>query len=69
MRTALVLAGAGRASYWDALLIATAAEAGCKSILTEDLADGAALHGVRIINPFGGPQLTSNARALLFPGA
>jgi predicted nucleic acid-binding protein len=34
---------AGPASYWDALLVATAAEAGCTLILTEDLQDGATL--------------------------
>jgi predicted nucleic acid-binding protein len=69
VRTALALAGAGRASYWDALLVATAAEAGCTAILTEDLSDGAMLHRVRIVNPFGGNQLTEPARRLLFPDA
>jgi len=50
----------------DALLLATAGEAGCRIILTEDLADGADLAGVRIRNPFsptGG--LTEQARVLL----
>lgn len=42
-----------RASYWDALLVATAAEAGCTFVLSEDMADGAVLGGVRIHNPFG----------------
>jgi predicted nucleic acid-binding protein len=37
IRTALADAVTRRASYWDALLIATAAEAGCTLILTEDL--------------------------------
>ena len=67
VRAALALAASGRASYWDALLIATAAEAGCTAILTEDLADGTALHGVRIVHPFDGPELTHSARTLLFP--
>src|SRR5438093_422335 len=40
VRTALADAVAGRASYWDALLPATAAEAGCRLTLTEDLAHG-----------------------------
>ena len=40
VRTALAIAASGRASYWDALLVHTAAEAGCTAILTEDLADG-----------------------------
>jgi predicted nucleic acid-binding protein len=52
VRTALGEATAGRASYWDALLVATAAEAGCVVILTEDLADGTSLAGVEIHNPF-----------------
>ena len=37
VRTALTTAASGRASYWDALLVNTAAEAGCTAILTEDL--------------------------------
>ena len=48
---------AGRTSYWDALLITTAAEAGCSAILTEDMADGTTLSGVRIINPFAGDDI------------
>lgn len=66
VRTALADAVAGRASYWDALLVATAAEAGCRMILTEDLADGATLGGVVIHNPFAaGDGLTERARGLL----
>jgi predicted nucleic acid-binding protein len=66
VRAALTHAVAGHASYWDALLIATAAEAGCTLILTEDLQDGSTLGGVEIHNPFdpaGG--LTARARQLL----
>jgi predicted nucleic acid-binding protein len=69
VRTALALAGAGRARYWDALLVATAAEAGCTEILTKDLSDGATLQGLRIINPFSGSELAEPARGLLFPDA
>jgi predicted nucleic acid-binding protein len=52
VRGALGEAASGRASYWDALLVATAAEAGCVAIITEDLADGAAVGDVRIRHPF-----------------
>jgi predicted nucleic acid-binding protein len=52
VRTALADAAAGRASYWDALLLATAGEAGCLAILTEDLTHGGELGGVRSYNPF-----------------
>jgi len=52
VRTALASAAGGRASYWDTLLVATAAESGCTAILTEDLAHGSTLHGVQVVNPF-----------------
>ena len=66
IRAAMANAAAGRASYWDALLVATAAQAGCTLLLTEHMADGARLGGVEIHNPFtrsGG--LTARARRLL----
>jgi predicted nucleic acid-binding protein len=66
VRTALADAAGGRASYWDALLLATAAEAGCVAILTEDLADGEELGGIRIHNPFAAAGgLTDETRAML----
>jgi predicted nucleic acid-binding protein len=63
--SALTTAASGRASYWDALLVATAAEAGCLTILTEDLADGTLLLGVTVLNPFAGNLLTPAVAALL----
>jgi len=65
VRSALTSAAAAKASYWDALLVITATEAGCGAILTEDLADGTVLSGVRIINPFAGTALSAEAEALL----
>lgn len=50
VRLALDAAAAGRAAYWDALLVASAAEAGCAVVLTEDMAAGGALFGVRIVD-------------------
>ena len=52
IRAAMPYAAAGRASYWDALLISTAAEAGCTLILTEDLQDSSLVGAVEIHNPF-----------------
>ena len=52
VRAALLVAATGRLSYWDALLLATAAEGGCEAILTEDMASGALVEGIRVINPF-----------------
>ena len=65
VRTALAAASVGRASYWDALLVATAAEAGCAVVLTEDMAGGSSLDGVRVLNPFADGDLAPAARSLL----
>jgi predicted nucleic acid-binding protein len=56
---------AGQASYWDALLVATAAEVGCTAILTEDLADGSTVQGVRIMDPFSDAAPTPLVARLL----
>lgn len=39
-------------SYWDGLIVASAASYGCQRLLTEDLNDGQVIAGVRIENPF-----------------
>lgn len=39
-------------SFWDALIVASAQSAGCTNLLTEDLAHGQELDGVRVVNPF-----------------
>ena len=57
VRSALAVAETQRTAYWDALLIATAAEAGCTAILTEDMSHGSSLYGVRILNPFIGDEV------------
>lgn len=53
MRIALNAATTRRLSFWDALLLATASAGGCTMILTEDMADGTTVQGMRIVNPFG----------------
>lgn len=65
VRQALALAAERRASYWDALLVATAAEGGCTAILSEDMHDGLELAGVRVIDPFGAGGLSAAACAFL----
>jgi predicted nucleic acid-binding protein len=62
---ALDSSATGSASYWDALLLATAAEAGCTAVLTEDLSPGQVYLGVRIVAPFANDGLSSEAQALL----
>jgi predicted nucleic acid-binding protein len=41
-----------RISFWDALIIASAAKAGAVRLLSEDLKAGQVIAGVRIENPF-----------------
>jgi len=43
---------AHKISFWDALIVAAAREAGCDELLSEDLGDGATVAGVRVRNPF-----------------
>ena len=39
-------------AWWDALLLASAGQAGCRLFLTEDLNDGQLYGDVRVIDPF-----------------
>lgn len=39
-------------SFWDALIVRSAASAGCGRLLSEDLSHGQVIEGVRIENPF-----------------
>jgi predicted nucleic acid-binding protein len=39
-------------SIWDAIVVSTAAEAGCRLLLSEDMQDGFTWHGLTIVNPF-----------------
>jgi predicted nucleic acid-binding protein len=67
---ALAEASAGRFSYWDALLLATADLAGCTVLLTEDMTDGARLGGVEVVHVFGPDGISERAQAALAaPGA
>ena len=65
IRLAIEGATDGNVSYWDALLIATAAEAGYTAIVTEDLTDGVILNGVRVVHPFTAEELPDRVRSLL----
>lgn len=39
-------------SFWDASVLRSAKQAGCRVLLTEDLQDQREIDGVRIVNPF-----------------
>jgi predicted nucleic acid-binding protein len=69
VRAALAQAQRGQASYWDALLVATAAEGGCAVVLSEDMADGGRLGAARIVDPFAETGLSAAAQAVLGLGA
>ena len=49
---AIDLSIAHRISFWDALILASAAAAGCALLYSEDFATGQTLAGVRVVNPF-----------------
>lgn len=41
-----------RISFWDALIVESAAHAKCISLLSGDLNNGQLIRGVKVINPF-----------------
>ncbi len=49
---AVKLANRSALSFYDALIVAAAAEAGCSELLSEDLQHGRSVGGVTIRNPF-----------------
>ena len=49
---AIDLAEAHRLSIWDAIVVAAAAKAECRLLLSEDMQDGFTWNGVTIANPF-----------------
>jgi predicted nucleic acid-binding protein len=38
-------------SFWDALIVASAEQAGATQLLTDDLNSGQSIAGIKIINP------------------
>jgi predicted nucleic acid-binding protein len=41
-----------RFSFWDALVLRSAQQSGCRVLLTEDFQDGREIDGIKIVNPF-----------------
>lgn len=48
-------------SFWDALIVQAARQSGCAQLLSEDMATGAVIAGVRIVNPFAAPPEAPSA--------
>ena len=61
----LTLMAAGRLSYWDALLVTAARDAGCLVLLTEDMQDGARFGALEIVNPFAAAGPSDRLKALM----
>ena len=59
---ALDLAFAHQLNIWDAIIFSSAANAGCRLLLSEDLADGFIWKSVTVVNPF-----SSSKNPLLSP--
>ncbi len=47
------LAATHRFSFWDGVVLASAAEGGCRLLLSDDLQEGFTWNGVTATNPFG----------------
>jgi predicted nucleic acid-binding protein len=60
-------AEAGRFSFWDAVILASAEEAGCTICVSEDMGHGTRLGNIRVSNPFGPRGIAPDVRALLVP--
>ncbi len=67
-RLGMEAAASRRFSFRDAMLLATAAESGCADVVSEDMAPGAALVGVRVVPAFDGSDPHPDALAILAAG-
>lgn len=55
MGAALDLAVDHQLSVWDAVILAAAAEAGCRLLLSEDMQEGFTWRGLTVVNPVAAP--------------
>jgi predicted nucleic acid-binding protein len=39
-------------SFWDALILRSAQQSGCRVLLSEDFQDGREIDGIQVVNPF-----------------
>lgn len=56
LNSAMSLSVMSKISIWDAIVLATAAEAGCRMLLSEDMQHGFTWSGVTIVNPLVTPS-------------
>jgi len=50
---ATVIAEENTISFWDAMIVRSAAQLGCTTLWSEDLNDGQTIAGITVRNPFG----------------
>jgi len=67
LAAALRLPVMSKVSIWDSIVMATAAEAGCDLLLTEDMGHGFTWSGVTVVNPFAIPRHQSLEALLIDP--
>lgn len=66
LTSAMQASAAGHFQFYDALLLATAREAGCTVVISEDIPNSAELNGVRVVSAFGAHGvIATDAIALL----
>lgn len=51
-----------RISFWDALIVASAEEVDADELLSEDLNDGQAVAGIKVVNPLKGGNMVNEAQ-------
>ncbi|MFL5326275.1 MAG: PIN domain-containing protein [Microvirga sp.] len=61
---AMAVAAEHQLDIWDACIVAVAAEAGCRLLLSEDLAEGFTWRGLTVVNPFAASPHPLLARLL-----
>lgn len=64
LEAGIQLAAAHQLQVWDAAILATAAEAECAVLLSEDMQHGFHWRGVTVVNPFTHPEHPLLARLL-----
>jgi predicted nucleic acid-binding protein len=65
MRVAFAEVVLRRLAFWDAMLLATANDADCELVLSEDMQDGLRFGNLMVRNPFAGMELAPDIRALI----
>ena len=65
LQTAVVESAAGRLGFFDAMLLATARDAGCTAVISADMSANTILDGVRVVPAFENGCVSRAADALL----